>query len=92
MEDDCEYREDDRKNQGASRGLVISSADGEQTNKTELGKVYTDSDLVKSTAVEGTLGVDLGAERVEEAVAERQVQQEQAEGSETKDQRSDDRI
>ena len=92
MEDDCEYREDDGKNQGAGGGLVISSADSEQTNKTELGKVDTDGDLVKGAAIEGALGVDLSAECVEEAVAERQVQQEQTKGSETKDQRSDDRI
>lgn len=92
VEEDGEDGEDDHDDQGTSAGGALSTANGEQTNQTELGEVDTGGQLLEGTGVRGTLHVNVGANDKQHLVAEGQVQQTEADGGETKQKRGDARV
>ena len=70
------------------RDNVIAYVQTEEAQKTQLSKVDTNHELLKSTCVETAFGVDVGVKSVEHVVAIRQIDKPNANSREAQDQRS----
>lgn len=91
--DDGGDEHDDHDDQGTESNKAISCAsNGEQTDQTDLANVETGDQLLQGSSIAVTFGVDCSPERKENIVAEAEVHETEADGSKTKDQRSDNRV
>lgn len=79
--------EDNHEDERTIGNEVALDAGGEEADQAELSDVDANGQLLKRLCVEGALGVDVSIEDVEEVVAHRQVNEDEADCCETQNQR-----
>lgn len=88
MVQDGEDEKNDHQSQGTNGNLVIARGHGKQSDQTHNHEVATNSQVLKSTSVGTTLGVNVGVRDVQQVVPVGEVEQVKANCSKAQNERS----